>query len=313
MRPWKQIILNLYLYGSLPLRTLRNRFAAWRGRAPIMIFTWHRIADDAANGWTTRNDVFANSIAYLQRHYDLISLSEAQERIRSGKNYRLAACVTFDDGYAANCDQAIPLLIREKIPVTYFVTTDPVLSGDYFDHDLLMENHLKVNTVQELREMAAGGIEIGAHTRTHCDIGRTFDESVLYDEIVTAREDLEAAIDRPIRYFAFPFGQHENLNPRAFEIAQDAGFEGTVSAYGGYHYPGDETFHMERMCVDGPLIRFKNWATVDPWKQIKIRSYNKWSEAPSNLSPSDLSSSNSSTGGAVSSGKVVTSNVGVDV
>lgn len=273
MPAWKRIILTLYCYGTLPLRKIRNALAARAGRAPIMIFTWHRISDDAANGWTTSNEVFAKSIRYLQQNFDLVSLSEAQERIRSGKNHRPAACVTFDDGYAANCEQAIPLLIREHIPVTYFVTTGPVLEGHCFEHDEQMGNHLRLNSIDELKAMAAAGIEIGSHTRNHTDIGQVHDESVMVDEIVTARDDLAAALDVPIRYFAFPFGQHANLHPRAFEIAQDAGFEGVLSGYGRHHYPGGETFHLQRMCVDGPAIRFLNWATVDPWKHIKIPVY----------------------------------------
>lgn len=286
MRLWKRIVLNAYYHGTLPLRVARNRLAASAGRAPIMIFTWHRIADDDANGWTTRNDVFAQEIAWLQRHFDLISLSEAQERMRSGRNDRQAACVTFDDGYAANCEQALPLLIREQIPVTYFVTTGPALHKDFFDHDLQMGNRLRVNTIDQLKMLAAAGIDIGAHTRNHANIGKISNEAELVDEIVTARDDLSEALGTPIRYFAFPYGQHDNLNPRAFEIAQDAGYEGVLSGYGGYHFPGDSTFHLKRMCVDGPMIRFKNWATCDPWKQIKIPRYDAWTEdsAPSSTS-----------------------------
>ena len=49
----------------------------------------------------------------------LAGLEEAQRRIRSGRNDRLAACVTFDDGYAENCDQAIPFLLEEEIERKY--------------------------------------------------------------------------------------------------------------------------------------------------------------------------------------------------
>lgn len=278
MRFWKQAVLSTYYHGTLPLRTLRNAMSAAAGRAPVMIFTWHRIADDAANAWTTQNDVFEKEILWLKRHYDLISLEEAQQRIGSGRNDRPAACVTFDDGYRENCDHAIPLLIREQVPVTYFVTSDPVLRRECFPHDLVMGNQLRVNTLDELRAMADAGIEIGAHTRTHANVGKITDEATLYDEVIASRNDLQAALGQEIRYFAFPFGQHEHLQPRAFEMARDEGLDGVCSAYGGYHLPGEATFHLERMCVDGPLIRFMNWATVDPWKQMKIRSYDGWTE-----------------------------------
>ncbi|REJ70446.1 MAG: polysaccharide deacetylase family protein [Planctomycetota bacterium] len=274
MPNWKRWILSLYYHGTLPLRMVRRAQAVAAGRAPILIFTWHRIADDAANAWTTSNDTFARAIGWLERRFDLVSLAEAQERIRGESLKRPAACVTFDDGYAENCQQALPLLIRRRIPVTYFVTAGSVLTGEAFAHDRQLGQSFAPNTLKQLRELAAFGVEIGAHTRSHPNLGQVRDEATLYDEVVTARDDLSAALEQPIRYFAFPFGQHEHLNRRAFEMARDAGYEGAVSAYGGYHYPGEsDAFHLQRMCADGPLVKLKNWASFDPWKDWKIQSY----------------------------------------
>lgn len=285
---WKQWLLGLYYAGSLPLRMVRSRLSSSLGQAPIMIFTWHRIAGDAANDWTTHEHVFEREIDWLAERFDLISLAEAQDRIRSGQNSRPAACVTFDDGYAENCNRALPLLIERGIPVTYFVTSRPVLEQQPFSHDAEMGNDFAPNTLQQLRQLIAAGIEIGAHTRTHADIGKINSEAELVAEIVTARDELEAALDTSIRYFAFPFGQHANLSRRAFEIAGDAGYDAALSAYGGYHYPGDDAFHLQRMCVDGPMIRLKNWASVDPWKQLKIRRY-AWRPASQHSSRSGAS------------------------
>ena len=47
-----------------------------------------------------------------------------------------AVAITFDDGYAENCRQAIPLLVRNQIPCTYFVTLENVLEGKPFAHDV---------------------------------------------------------------------------------------------------------------------------------------------------------------------------------
>ena len=69
-----------------------------------------------------------------------------------------------------------------------------------------------------------------------------------------------------MRYFAFPYGQHENLSADAFRVAVDAGYDGVCSAYGGYNFPGDDPFHIRRIHADPELIRLKNWLTVDPRK-----------------------------------------------
>ena len=270
---WKQLLLGFYYYGSRPLRAVRNAQLAARGRAPVSVVMYHRIANDAANAWTTHTDVFVREIRWLQRHFDLVSLAEAQDRIRSPRSDRAAVSITFDDGYAVNSQCALPMLIDAAIPFTYFVTSSAVLQRACFPHDVAMGNSFEPNTLDQLRELTAAGVEVGGHTRTHADLGEIQDEVALYDEIVTASREIETALDRPVRYFAFPFGQHANLNVRGFEIAADAGFEGVVSAYGGYNFPGDDAFHLQRMGVDGPLIRLKNWTTLDPYKQWKIARF----------------------------------------
>ncbi|OHB81889.1 MAG: hypothetical protein A2W31_15630 [Planctomycetes bacterium RBG_16_64_10] len=84
--------------------------------------------------------------------------------------------------------------------------------------------------------------------------------------MVACKHELEAAIDRPVRYFAFPYGQPENLTEQAFHLARAAGYHGVCSAYGGYNFPGGDPFHLRRIHADPELIRLRNWLTVDPRK-----------------------------------------------
>jgi len=239
---------------------------------PVAVLFYHRVADDVACDWTTSNSMFARQINWLSEHFDLISLEEAQRRILSGRNQRPAVSITFDDGYAENCDQAIPLLVRRRIPCTYFVTLYNVLTGQPFAHDLLCGNQFAPNTVEQLCEMAAAGIEIGAHTFTHADLGRIGDPRLLESEVVTAGEELAGLVDRRVRYFAFPFGQRENLNPVVFNMLRAAGYAGVCSAYGGLNYPGDDAFHLQRIAVDNDMIGLVNWLTGDP-RKLHTRRY----------------------------------------
>lgn len=228
-----------------------------------MALFYHRVADDRANSWTCSFRTFRRQMRWLKANFDMVSLAEAQARIRYGSNDRPCVAVTFDDGYAENCDRALPFLIREEIPCTYFVTTQNVLQGVPFAHDVARGYHAPPNTLAQLREMVEHGIDVGAHTRTHPDLGPITDESRLRDEIVGARDELAAALGQNVRYFAFPFGLHANLSRRGFEIAREAGFEGVCSAYGGYNFPGDDPFHLQRIHGGDDLIRIKNWTTVD--------------------------------------------------
>jgi peptidoglycan/xylan/chitin deacetylase (PgdA/CDA1 family) len=273
MPPWKLLLLNLYYHGSLPWRTIVNRQRQHNGRAPIIVLFAHRIADEHPNAWTEPNALFERQIRWLKRRFEFVSLAEAQRRIRLRRNERTCIALTFDDGYADNCRAALPLLLRERVPFTYFVSTHYILTGEAFPHDAARGCPLVPNTPGEIRELARAGVDIGAHTRTHPDLGPITDVNRLYDELVVARHELEEISGARVRYFAFPFGQHKNLNSAAFQMASSAGYAGVCSAYGGYNFPGDDPFHIQRIHLDNDMIRLKNWVTFDPGKLRSIRRY----------------------------------------
>jgi peptidoglycan/xylan/chitin deacetylase (PgdA/CDA1 family) len=265
--------LNAYYFSTLRARRRAAAQRAARHCEPVRVLFYHRVADECFNAWTISKRGFARQIHWLRRHFDILTLAEAQRRISTGRNDRPAACITFDDGYADNHRFAVPLLLRYEIPFTYFVSTNHVLGGESFPHDVTAGRPLPVNTLAHLRQMAAAGVEIGAHTRSHADLGKQLSPKVMFDEIVGSKRELEAAIGRDVRYFAFPYGQHENLSNAAFRIAFEAGFAGVCSAYGGYNFPGDDAFHLRRVHADPEFIRLKNWLTVDPRKLRMHRDF----------------------------------------
>ena len=274
MNPWKRTLARLYYVSTISYRRRLASRAGAAGRAPVVVPVFHRIADDGANDWTTPTADFFAAIRWMQAHFDVVSISEAQRRMVSPRIQRPCACLTFDDGYAVNCREAIPFLLENDVPFTYFVTVAAVMYGEFFLHDLQMGNRFAPNSITDLRELARQGVEIGAHTRTHADLGAIRDESELHDEIVVARDDLQDAIDQPVRYLAFPYGDYANLSSAAFRIAREAGYAGVCSNYGGYNYAGDDPFHLHRRGVDGELFRIKNWMIRDPLRHKNTVRYN---------------------------------------
>jgi peptidoglycan/xylan/chitin deacetylase (PgdA/CDA1 family) len=269
MHPIKSLLLHAYFGATLPARRVAARRRAASGQSPAMVLMYHRVADDRATPWTVSNRIFAEQIAWLRRSFEIVSLDEAQRRVAGGTCDRPCVAITFDDGYRDNAQAAIPLLIREQIPCTYFVSTRMVVESRPFPHDLARGQAFEPNTPDELREWAEAGIEMGGHTRTHADLATIADPSRLWDEVVGGSDELAELVGKPVRWFAFPFGQHRNLSIAAAEIARAAGMSGVCSAYGGYNFPGDDPFHLQRIAVDDDLIRLKNWLTVDPRKFAK--------------------------------------------
>ena len=304
MKRFRSKLTDFWRLGTAPWRTWNLRRQVLQGTVPVFSLFYHRVADCNPNPWSIPFADFRDHLLWMRERFDFVSMEECQRRIRHG-NSRPAVAITFDDGYAENCEQAIPFLLEEKIPVTYFVTTEHTTQQKPFPHDVERGEPLAVNSIESIKSMANAGIEIGAHTRTHPDLGKVTQPQDLFDEIVVATRELEQAIGRSIRYFAFPFGQYINLNNDAFQLARQFGFQGICSAYGGWNDVGEESFHIQRIHGDPNFGRMKNWLGYDPriskvqrhdWSQSTI-DWSSWldnepakpsQETPSNTAPAKV-------------------------
>lgn len=260
----KTHLLKAYRLATLPFRRWLQSRLQRLGQMPVTGIFLHRVADDCPNDWSISIQAFDRILDWLQENVDLVSIDEAQRRLRTGNHGRIAVNISFDDGYADNCLHAIPTLLARRIPFTYYVTTHHVAHGKPFPHDLKLGQPLSPNSVDEIRAMADAGVEIGVHTRTHLDIGQIRSQADMKYELFGAREDLANWIGRVPGHFAFPFGLLHNITPRAIQFLHDEGFESYVSAYGGYKFPMSNGFHLRRFHGDPNLERVKNWLSLDP-------------------------------------------------
>jgi peptidoglycan/xylan/chitin deacetylase (PgdA/CDA1 family) len=265
-------MLSGYYWATLPARRRAAYVRAFRQTEPVRILFYHRVADTHPNDWTMSTRAFRAQVDWLRARFELITLAEAQTRIADGRNENPAVCITFDDGYSDNMRFAVPLLLKHKVPFTYFVSTDHVLGGKPFPHDVAAGRPLAPNSLDDLRQLAEAGVEIGGHTRSHADAAK-LSRARLMHEIAGCKCELEDALGSAARYFAFPYGLHENLSSDAFRVAREAGYEGVCSAYGGYNFPRDDAFHLRRFHADPEWIRFKNWLTIDPRKLRQHRDF----------------------------------------
>jgi peptidoglycan/xylan/chitin deacetylase (PgdA/CDA1 family) len=101
-------------------------------------------------------------------------------------------------------------------------------------------------TELELRALAANPLfEIGGHTATHPSLP-TLTPSEQQQEIISGSSYLEAALGKPIRSFAYPFGEFGQVTR---DIVMAAGFESAVSAVHRRVRSGDNQFELPRRQV----------------------------------------------------------------
>lgn len=266
---WRTTTAAMWQRASMPYRACLNRRDAARGMLPIPALFYHRVADTHPTPWTISRADFECQIDWMAKRFEFVSLDELQRRMQDRSSCRAAVAITFDDGYRENLDFALPLLLKLRIPVTYYVTAANVLSGEPFPHDRALGLDLPPHSADEIAELAREGVDIGVHTMTHRDLGQSLSQAELREEIVVARGELESMTGGPIRHFAFPFGQRENIGAAALRKVHEAGYASWSSAFGGYNVPGRSRSPILRFHGDPSLVRLANWLTGDPrWRKV---------------------------------------------
>jgi peptidoglycan/xylan/chitin deacetylase (PgdA/CDA1 family) len=106
---------------------------------------------------------------------------------------------------------------------------------------------------EEAREVAAGGIELGAHTCTHPILSSVTSLEELNHEIAGSKHRIEQQLDRAVDHFCYPNGAVRDFNPDAVAAVQAAGYRSSVTTEPGLNYPAADRFRLLRIGVEPGL------------------------------------------------------------
>jgi peptidoglycan/xylan/chitin deacetylase (PgdA/CDA1 family)/folate-dependent phosphoribosylglycinamide formyltransferase PurN len=213
-------------------------------RAPIIIFFYHLVTDRPLNHMGLPLIAFVQQIDFLRRHYGIVSLNEAVERLRSGKNDQIVAAITFDDGYRDNT-WAIEYLRYFGIPATFFVSIGHVRDGSAFEHDRQrgFQDALPMSE-KDVRHLADDGFVIASHGIHHENFGAV-DHGIADRLLRQSRELIGETCGQTPTHFSFPKGQRTNITATSFALALKH-YAYIYSAYGGYCFPQVDRRHFLR-------------------------------------------------------------------
>ena len=109
-------------------------------RARLSILIYHRVlsVDDEFNTWDVTARDFELQMRALSEQFSPLPLTEAVERLAARSLPARAVCVTFDDGYADNAEVALPILLKHRVPATFFIATG-YLDGGRMWNDTVTE------------------------------------------------------------------------------------------------------------------------------------------------------------------------------
>jgi len=208
--------------------------AAERPHAVTLMY--HRFGEaDYPSTNVTLDQFDAHIVELTSGSYNVVPLSMLVDALVN--NHALpdrTVAITIDDAYASVYHQAWPRLKKAGLPFTVFVSTDqPGRQRNYMSWD-------------QIRELAADGVEIGHHGAAHAHMASISDERIAAD---LARSDAKfsEALGRIPNIFAYPYGEVSAA------LKDQVAKRDIIAAFGqhsGVVVAGNDRYYLPRFAIN---------------------------------------------------------------
>ncbi len=168
-------------------------YAFWPGQSPIPVLIYHDISTSTrpTDSYTVESDLLERELDHLIANgYTPLTFVSAELLRAENKLPKRPIILTFDDGLPGQ-NVALALLRSRNTSATFFISSD--LIGDSV--------HLNW---EQVRAIAAAGMEIGGHSANHVHVPE-LNETGLLNEVTGDKHRIESEIGKPITVFAYPF------------------------------------------------------------------------------------------------------------
>lgn len=234
--------------------------------AEIPVLMYHRVTDGKPAG--TRHDIYVTQIeferqlAYLKRTGCTTITFTDVKAIEEGTRIipKRPVILTFDDGYEDNYVHAFPLLKKYSFSAVIFLIGNPAIRTNAWDA-ANGEPEARLMSDAQIKEMAAHGIEFGAHSLNH----KKLTEIPLNDakhEIEHSKSAIEKRLGSPIISFAYPYGK---LNEELKGIVKGAGFHFGIASDSGPRRFWKDLFEVRRIQIFPGFSLFSFWKKSSGW------------------------------------------------
>jgi peptidoglycan/xylan/chitin deacetylase (PgdA/CDA1 family) len=197
--------LPLFLLVFLAL--LGSTWAGAARAAEAVILCYHRFGPAVADSMTTRTSVFEQQLARLKTEgYQFVTLDDVIDGLQGRRPLPdKGVALTIDDGHITVYSELLPIIRRERLPVTLFIYPSAISNASYA---------MTWEQLQELRD--TGLVAIHSHTYWHPNFKteRKRLDDAAYAKLVKvqlerSRAVLKQRLGVEADVLAWPFGIHD--------------------------------------------------------------------------------------------------------
>ncbi|MCI6301158.1 MAG: polysaccharide deacetylase family protein [Megasphaera elsdenii] len=210
----------------------------------VPVLNYHQVNNKFNTVLTMKPANFDEQMKYLHDNdYHSITLEQFDAYMRGeGDLPDRPVLITFDDGYVDNYEEAYPILKKYNMRGTIFLIINLMDTPGYLTWD-------------QVKEMAADGMEFGSHTISHKPL-TSFDRAGVRHELQDSKDIIEKMTGKPCHFIAFPEGKYNDM---VMEETRGAGYRYAFTVDTGRDFPWDDPYDLDRVPMfEGP-ISFKHF------------------------------------------------------
>jgi peptidoglycan/xylan/chitin deacetylase (PgdA/CDA1 family) len=241
-----------YFKNRLPIAEKIQATNTKSVRVPILVY--HSVknysygASKKDYAFNVTPTMFEKHLKYLKGlKYDAVSIEAIANHFE--KNIPLPekpVAITFDDGWETQYENALPILKKYKYNATFFITTDDIGKKDFLNW-------------RQVAELAATGMEIGSHTKSHPFLTDIGDEE-LRKELAESKSIVEEKIKKSVSVFAYPFGRYD---ANAVSATERTGYRAARTTDAGSVHKQTELLNLRGNLVFNNMDGFKAALVAD--------------------------------------------------
>ena len=231
----------------IPLKANEKGGLTFRRYQTVPVLSYHNLSPGESSKMTVSQAIFEQQMRLLkEKGYRVISMDQLFDFL----DFKISippksVVITIDDGWSSAYEIAFPILKKYGYPATLFIYTD------------MIDRIPKALSWNQLREMAAQGIDVQCHTESHRNL--TFREKGEYlqnyfenieKELSGCKQTIKEEMNLEVKYLAYPYG---DTTPLVIELARKIGYRGGFTTKRGSNPFFIHNYRLNRSVVYGEL------------------------------------------------------------